>query len=74
MKNAKTPTLIVVGERDGEAPPAQSFEFWHALKTMGVPTQLVVYPGEGHAFAKQEDRVDLIERTLEWFMRFMPPN
>ncbi len=73
VKQAKTPTLIVVGERDGEAPPAQSFEFWHALKTMHVPTQLVVYPGEGHAFGRQEDRIDLIERSLEWFMRFMPP-
>ena len=74
VKNAKTPTLIVVGERDGEAPPSQSFEFWHALKTMHVPTQLVVYPGEGHAFHKHEDRVDLIERSLEWFMRYMPAN
>ncbi len=72
VKQAKTPTLIVVGERDGEAPPAQSFEFWHALKTMKVPTQLVVYPGEGHSFYKHEDRVDLNERALEWFMRYMP--
>ncbi len=73
VKDAKTPTLIVVGERDGEAPPAQSFEFWHALKTMHVPTQLVVYAGEGHGFVKQADRIDLIERSLEWFARFMPP-
>ena len=72
IKQANTPTLIVVGERDGEAPPAQSFEFWHALKAMHVPTQLVVYPGEGHAFDKHDDRVDLIERSLEWFMRYMP--
>ncbi len=72
VKQARTPTLLLVGERDGEAPPAQSFEFWHALKTMHVPTQLVVYPGEGHAFGRHEDRVDLLERSLEWFMRFMP--
>jgi len=74
VKQAKTPTLILVGERDGEAPPAQSFEMWHALKTMHVPTQLVVYPGEGHAFGSHADRVDLVERSLEWFMRYMPPN
>ena len=72
VKQANTPTLIAVGERDGEAPPSQSFEFWHALKTLHVPTQLVVYPGEGHAFESHEDRVDLIERSLEWFMKYMP--
>ncbi len=49
VKQAKTPTLVVVGERDGECPAPQSFEFWHALKTFGVPTELVVYPGEGHS-------------------------
>ena len=72
VKQAKTPTLILVGERDGEAPPSQSFEFWHALKEMHVPTQLVVYAGEGHDFDKHENRIDLIERSLDWFMRYMP--
>jgi dipeptidyl aminopeptidase/acylaminoacyl peptidase len=74
VKNVKTPTLILVGERDGEAPPAQSFEFWHALKSLGVPTKLVVYAGEGHQFEKHENRVDLIERSLAWFTRYMPPS
>ena len=31
IKQAKTPTLVVVGDRDGECPAPQSFEFWHAL-------------------------------------------
>ncbi|MGB8838201.1 MAG: S9 family peptidase, partial [Candidatus Acidiferrales bacterium] len=51
IKNVKTPTLMVVGDRDGECPPPQSYEFWHALKTLGVPTEFVIYPNEGHAFA-----------------------
>ena len=50
IKNAKTPTLVVVGDRDGECPAPQSFEFWHALRAQGVKTQLVVYPDEGHGF------------------------
>jgi dipeptidyl aminopeptidase/acylaminoacyl peptidase len=33
IKNATTPTLIVVGDRDGECPAPQSFEMWHALLT-----------------------------------------
>ncbi len=51
IKNVTTPTLIVVGDRDGECPAPQSFEFWHALRAEGVKTQLVIYPNEGHSFA-----------------------
>ncbi len=72
IKNARTPTLVLVGEHDGEAPPAQSIEFWHALKELGVPTRLVIYAGEGHSFAKLSDQIDVTKRTLEWFGRYMP--
>ncbi len=71
IKQVKTPTLVVVGERDGECPAPQSFEFWHALKTLGVPTELVVYAGEGHSFHKPADRSDVMRRTLAWFDRYL---
>jgi dipeptidyl aminopeptidase/acylaminoacyl peptidase len=45
----------------------QSVEWWHALKTMKVPTKLVVYPNEGHLFVKPADAHDYTLRTLEWF-------
>jgi len=67
IKNVKTPTLVVVGERDGECPMPQSYEFWHALKALGVKTELVVYPGEGHMFRKSENKKDVMERTVKWF-------
>jgi dipeptidyl aminopeptidase/acylaminoacyl peptidase len=67
IKQVKTPTLILVGDRDGECPPAQSYEFWHALKTLGVKTQMVIYPNEGHRIGKPEHRKDLLERTIRWF-------
>ena len=67
IKKAKTPTLILVGDSDGECPTPQSFEFWHALRAQGVETQLVVYEHEGHLFAKPEHQRDVIERTLAWF-------
>jgi dipeptidyl aminopeptidase/acylaminoacyl peptidase len=63
----KTPTLILVGDRDGEVPMEQSVEWWHALTTLHVPTKLVVYPNEGHAFVKPADARDYALRTLEWF-------
>jgi len=67
IKNAKTPTLVLVGERDGECPAPQSFEFWHALKSLGVPTELVVYADEGHSIAKAADKRDIARRLVRWF-------
>ncbi len=56
IKNVTTPTLAVVGDRDGECPAPQSFEFWHALRDLHVPAQLVVYPNEGHGFSDPAHR------------------
>jgi dipeptidyl aminopeptidase/acylaminoacyl peptidase len=71
IRKVKTPTLVVVGDRDGECPAPQSFEFWHALKDEGVPTELVVYPNEGHGFRNPEHRVDVLERMLNWFDQYL---
>jgi dipeptidyl aminopeptidase/acylaminoacyl peptidase len=71
VKRVKTPTLIVVGERDGECPPPQSYELWHALKTLGVPTDLVVYAGEGHLFRDSAHKRDIIERAVAWFDKYL---
>jgi len=67
IKKVKTPTLILVGDSDGEVPAPQSYEFWHALKTLGVETQFVVYEHEGHLFANPKHQRDVIARTLAWF-------
>ena len=72
IKNAHTPTLVVVGDRDGECPAPQSFEFWHALKDEHVTTELVVYPNEGHGFVNPEHRRDVMDRAVEWFAKYMP--
>jgi dipeptidyl aminopeptidase/acylaminoacyl peptidase len=72
IDKVKTPVLVVVGDRDGECPAPQSFEFWHALRDQHVPTQLVVYPNEGHGFVSQEHRTDVLLRAVEWFAKYMP--
>ena len=72
IKNAKTPTLIVVGDRDGECPAPQSFEMWHALRAMHVPVKLVVYPNEGHGFTRRADSQNVLERAVAWFNQYMP--
>jgi dipeptidyl aminopeptidase/acylaminoacyl peptidase len=71
IKSAKTPTLVLAGERDVECPPAQSQEFWHGLKAMGVPTSLVIYADEGHAIRKPENQRDHRERTIGWFDKYL---
>ena len=71
IKKAKTPTLVVVGDRDGECPAPQSYEFWHALKTLKVPTEFVIYPNEGHLFANPEHSRDVIDRTAAWFGQYL---
>ncbi len=72
IKKVTTPTLVVVGDRDGECPAPQSFEFWHALKAEGVKTQLVIYPNEGHGFSNPEHQHDVLKRALDWFETEMP--
>ncbi len=73
IKNVTTPTLVIVGDRDGECPAPQSFEFWHALRAEGVKTQLVVYPNEGHGFHDPEHIRDRAQRVVRWFAENMPP-
>jgi dipeptidyl aminopeptidase/acylaminoacyl peptidase len=71
IKKAKTPTLVLVGDSDGECPTPQSYEFWHALKTLGTKTELVVYEHEGHAFASPAHQRDVIERVAGWFDEYL---
>ena len=60
-----------MGERDAEVPAPQGYEFWHALKALGVPTELVVYPDEGHKFREPAHMLDATQREVGWFDRFL---
>jgi dipeptidyl aminopeptidase/acylaminoacyl peptidase len=74
IRNVRTPTFIYVGERDIEVPATQSEEMWRALKTLNVPTSLVIYPGEGHGLRNPENAEDSVRRTLAWFDRYLTPS
>jgi dipeptidyl aminopeptidase/acylaminoacyl peptidase len=73
IQQARTPTLFLVGDRDGECPAPQSYELWHALRDRHIRTQLVVYPNEGHGFVDPAHRRDVVARAVEWFQQSMPP-
>ncbi len=70
ITHVHTPTLEVVGERDIECPAPQTLEFWHALTDLGVPTQGVIYPGEGHGMHDPKHIEDFETRSLAWFQRW----
>ncbi|MFN2546398.1 MAG: alpha/beta fold hydrolase [Myxococcales bacterium] len=67
IKRVKTPTLVLHGERDAEVPLPQGQEFWHALKTLGVETEFVMYENEGHRIRKPEHVRDRTQRIVDWF-------
>ena len=71
IKKVKTPTLVLHGDRDSEVPTPQGYEFWHALRALNVPTELVIYPDEGHAIAKPAHQRDIEERLVAWFDRYL---
>ncbi|GMU07484.1 S9 family peptidase [Corallococcus caeni] len=72
VKQVRTPTLVLHGERDVEVPASQGYEFHKALKTLGVKTQLVIYADEGHGLRKPEHLKDRLLRTLDWFDANLP--
>jgi dipeptidyl aminopeptidase/acylaminoacyl peptidase len=71
MHNVKTPTFAWVGERDIECPAPQTQEFWHAMKAVGVPTSIMIYPGEGHGLRDPQHIADAQQRTLAWFDKYL---
>ena len=71
INKVRTPTLLVGGDRDAEVPITQSYEYWNALRRLGVRTEFVVYPDEGHLFFKRSDQVDLMERIVGWFNTYL---
>jgi dipeptidyl aminopeptidase/acylaminoacyl peptidase len=69
IKQVTTPTLVVVGERDLECPPPQSYEFWRGLRRHNISTQLVVCADEGHAIRRPKNRRDILRRSVLWLNR-----
>lgn len=71
VEKIKTPTLYMVGEEDFNVPAAGSEQMYQALKTLGVPTQFVVYPGQNHGLAIPSYQKDRYTRYLEWFDKYL---
>lgn len=71
INDAQTPTLILHGREDVRVHPGQAYEFYQALKTKGIDTELVVYPRATHGISERAHRLDLLQRQLEWFDKYL---
>ncbi len=72
LDKVKTPTIIHVGGQDPRVPPAHSRALYRALHHyLGVPCELIVYPGEPHGLTTAENRMAKIHWDLAWFEKYL---
>lgn len=71
VEYAKTPTLVLHGENDVRVPVGQAYEFYRGLQQVGVETELVVYPREGHGFREIHHQIDLVRRVVDWYELYL---
>jgi dipeptidyl aminopeptidase/acylaminoacyl peptidase len=69
----KTPTLFLCGDQDFNVPLLNSEQMYQALRSLGVPTQLVIYPGEHHGIRKPTYLKDRMQRYLDWHGKYLNP-
>jgi dipeptidyl aminopeptidase/acylaminoacyl peptidase len=70
----KTPTLFMGGEKDFNVPIAGGEQMYQALKSLGVDTQLVIYPGQFHGLTIPSYERDRLQRYLNWFNKYLQPS
>ncbi|HEY8002746.1 MAG TPA: S9 family peptidase [Phenylobacterium sp.] len=71
IKQTKAPLLILQGENDIRVPRGQAAEVVSTLKGVGATVDVHYYPEEGHGFAKRENQIDSLQRTLDWFDKYL---
>ncbi len=69
----KTPTLFMAGEKDFNVPSAGSEQMFQALRSLGIPTQLIIYPGQFHGITVPSYQKDRVDRYLQWFDKYLKP-
>jgi dipeptidyl aminopeptidase/acylaminoacyl peptidase len=69
----KTPTLFMGGEKDFNVPIIGSEQMYQALKSNGVDTELVIYPGQFHGLTTPSYQRDRLSRYVAWFDKYLKP-
>ncbi len=68
----RTPTLFLCGERDFNVPLLNSEQMYQALRSLGVPTKLIIYPGQYHGISKPSYQQHRYEAYLAWYAEHIP--
>ncbi|MBW2037758.1 MAG: S9 family peptidase, partial [Deltaproteobacteria bacterium] len=71
VKNVKTPTLLLNGEKDLVDPIGQCQQFYRGLRRYDVETEFVVYPRMGHVPREEKHWLDVMNRMLYWFEKYL---
>ncbi|HLK67485.1 MAG TPA: S9 family peptidase [Bryobacteraceae bacterium] len=71
IQNAKTPMLILHGEADIRVPTSQGYEMYNALKRLGTPVEMVVYPRTPHGPQEPKFVLDIMHRHLDWVAKYL---
>ena len=66
-----TPTLFMGGQADFNVPIIGGEQMYQALRTLGVPTELVIYPEQFHLFTRPSYIHDRLERYVAWFRKYL---
>jgi len=69
----KTPTLFLGGERDFNVPVQGGQQMYQALRSLGIDTQLIIYPNETHGISRPSYVRDRYERYLAWYDKYLKP-
>jgi dipeptidyl aminopeptidase/acylaminoacyl peptidase len=67
----KTPTLFMCGELDANVPLINSEQMYQALRSLNVPTELVIYPGQYHGLQVPSYIQDRLERMIAWYGKYL---
>ncbi len=67
----RTPTLFLVGQRDFNVPAVGSEQMYQALRSIGIPTQLIIYPNQFHGISVPSYKIDRLQRYLAWYGKYV---
>ena len=67
----QTPTLFICGEKDFNVPLINSEQMYMALRSLGIPTELVIYPGQYHGLSVPSYLEDRMVRYIDWYDAYL---
>ncbi|XP_066471254.1 acylamino-acid-releasing enzyme [Tiliqua scincoides] len=71
VDKVQAPVLLMIGEEDRRVPPKQGLEYYRALKARGIPTRMLLYPGNNHALSGVEAEADGFMNIALWLIQHL---